>query len=255
MLTLKLPQWIWILIFVGLGVLLFSMIRGCNQSNLQLSKATKLDSLNNVLLHVVSNDKLATDSTKAAFRDSLEFERGQNALIKSQKERTESELQDITKANRILIAKHKWDKYADTSAVTVPGKYVEECSGCFANLEKTTDLVDRYKTDINNLQNNWDKQSQLYQKRFKELDAEKLGFYNKINTLAKAQQEAIDKLKPHGQLYVSWGVLFGPLPKMAGVGFVYQTKYKMQYGLKGYFGVYGSMVEGQMNFPLSLKHK
>jgi len=253
--SLKINPIVATLLIAGILILVFLLIKGCNQSNLQLSKFNKVDSLNNVLLHVVSNDKLAADSTKSAFQDSLEFERGQNALIKSQKERTESELQTITKANRVLIDKHKWDKYADTTAVTVPGDFISDCEGCFTTLEKTTNLVERYKTDINNLQNNWDKQSQLYQKRFKELDAEKLGFYNKINTLAKEQQKVIDALKPHGRLYLSWGVMWGLVPKMAGAGLLYQNKYNLLIGAKWYYGANGHMIETTLNFPLSIKFR
>lgn len=253
--SLKIHPLLAALLITGILFLVFALIRGCNQSKLQVSKFNKIDSLNNALLGEIAKNKRVSDSTTQDYQDSLEFVKGQYTLVKEQETRTSAELQDVTKANKILIAKHKLAEYTDTSAVTVPGEFVAECNECFGSLEKTTGLVERYKNDINNLQSNWDKQSQLYQKRFKELDAEKLGFYNKINILAKAQQEAIDKLKPHGQLYFSWGVLFGPLPKMTGIGFVYQTKYKIQYGLKGYFGVYGSMVEGQMNLPLSLKHK
>lgn len=209
--SLKIYPILAILLIAGIFILVVALIRGCNQSKLQLSNLKKSDSLNKELLHTIASDRISTDSTKKQYKDSLEFITGQYALAKEQALRSDVNLQAQINVNNALIAKHKWDKYADTSAVLTPHEFIEDCEGCFTNLEKTTGLVERYKTDINNLQNSWDKQSQLYQKRFKELDAEKLGFYNKINTLAKAQQEAIDKLKPHGQLYFSWGGVVWPV--------------------------------------------
>jgi hypothetical protein len=241
------------LLVAVVAVLLFLQFRGCRQSKIQLHKFNKIDSLNNVLLHAVSDDKLRTDSAKKAFQDSLEFERGQRAILEAQKERTEAELDDITKENKALITKYKIGQYTDTSSVTVPGEFITDCQGCFVKLEKTTGLVERYKKDINKIQDKWDEHDKMYQKRFRELDEEKLGFYNKINTLAKAQQKAIDELKPHGRLYLSWGVLWRPWPVAGGVGLMYQNKRNLIWGLKGYYGQGGTTVETNVNLPLSLR--
>jgi len=105
----------------------------------------------------------------------------------------------------------------------------------------------------NSLQSKWDQQSQLYQKRFRQLDEEKIGFYNKMNTIAREQKEAADKLKPHGRLYLSWGVLWSPWPVGGGAGLMYQTKYNFQYGAKVYYGRNGTTVETSMHFPLSIR--
>lgn len=253
--SLKIHPLLVALLLASILILVFALFRGCNQSKLQLTKFNKIDSLNNVLLHAVANDKAITDSTKNVYQDSLEFERGYNALIEAQKAVTEMELDKQSRDNKALIAKYKRADYSDTATTIVPNDFITDCQGCFVNLEKTTGLVDRYKTDINNLQNNWDKQNQLYQKRFKELDAEKLGFYNKINTLAKAQQDAIDKLKPHGRLYLSTGIIWGPWPKMIGGGILYQNKRNLLLGAKWYYGNQGQMVETSINFPLSLRRK
>jgi len=255
MLTLKLPKWGWILIVTGIIVLIIVLMRGCSQSKTQIAKYNKLDSLNTVLLHAITEDKAKTAISEKAYQDSLEFERGQVALANEQKLRTESELQDMIKENRALIAQHKLYKYTDTTAVTVPNGFVTECEGCFVKLEKTTNVAERYKKDINALEEKQEKENKLYQKRFKELDQERLGFYNKINTLAKAQQEAIDKLKPHGRLYLSWGVLWSYWPTSAGFGLKYQTKRNLLIGVMGYYGVNKTTIETTINFPLSLRFK
>jgi len=254
-LTPKLPKWVWILIIIGIVVLLIALLRGCSQSKTQISKYNKLDSLNTVLLHAIAEDKAKTAISEKAYQDSLEFERGQVALANEQKLRTESELQDVIKENRALIAQHKLYKYTDTSAVTVPHGFVTECEGCFVSLEKTTNIAEKYKRDNDALFAKQADQDRLYQKRFKELDQERLGFYNKINTLAKAQQDVIDKLKPHGRLYLSWGVLWKPFPWAAGIGAMYQTKRNLIIGAKGYYSSQGTLIETNINFPLSLRFK
>jgi len=244
-----------VLLVVCIAVLLFLQFRGCHQSKMQLSKFNKIDSLNNVLLGVVANDKIATDSTKTAFQDSLAFVNGQLDLATGQKLRTEIEIRDISKENKTLIARYKLGEYADTSAIVVPNEFVIDCQGCFTNLEKTTALVDRYSTDISNMEAKQEKQNLIYQRRFKELDEEKLGFYNKVNALAKEQKKAIDDIRPRGRLYLSWGVLWRPWPVAGGAGLMYQNKRNLMYGLKGYYGQGGTTVETTINIPLSLKFK
>lgn len=253
--SLKVHPIVATLVIAGVLILIFSLFRGCRQSQKQISQYNKVDSLNRELKKVIADDKLRAESSNKQFIDSLDFAYGQYALVEAQKLRTESELQDITKENKELIAKYKLGKYTDTSSVTVPGEFVSDCQGCFVNLEKTNGVVNRYKNDINNLQNKWDKQTEIYQNRFKELDVEKLGFYNKIETLTKAKQEAIDKLKPHGRLYLSWGVLWKPLPWAAGIGAMYQTKRNLIIGAKGYYSSSGTLIETTINFPLSLKFR
>lgn len=255
MLTPKLPKWVWILIIIGIFVLIIALMRGCSQSKTQATKHHKLDSLNTVLLQAITEEKSKSDSIKKAFQDSLEFERGQVALAKAQKIRTEAELQDVIKENRALIAQHKLHKYADTSAVTVPHGFVTECEGCFVSLEKTTNIAEKYKRDNDTLSAKQANQDRIYKKLFQELDQEKLGFYNKISALAKAQQDAIDKLKPHGRLYLSWGVLWRSWPVAAGAGLMYQNKRNLIWGAKWYYGSQGTTIETSINLPLSLNFR
>lgn len=236
-------------------ILIAAVFKGCYENNGVVAKYKKLDSLNSVLLDVVADSDRELDSTKKAFNDSLEFERGQKELAKAQLQRTAYELDAATKTNKELIAKYKLAKYTDTSTVTVPHEFVADCHDCFTNLEKTTNQVDTYRTDVSRIQNSWNKQEALYQKRFKEIEIERLGFNNKIRSLAKQQQEYIDKLKPHGRLYLSWGVLFQPWPKYAGVGLMYQNKRNLIWGAMWYYGDKGHVVQTIINFPLSLKFR
>lgn len=250
---LKLKRWhVYVSLFI-IGVVLISLIRGCSQSRLQVTKYNKIDSLNKELIKFISQEKTNSDSTTKAYQDSLEFITGQYALAKEQALRTGGELQQLAIENKALTEKHKLAQYTDTATIVVPSEYVIDCENCYTRLEQTTNVSLKYKDDLNKLQGNWEKQNQINQKRFKELDAEKLGFYNKIKSLTKQQQDAIDKSKPHGRLYLSWGVLWKPWPWGAGAGLLYQTKYNVMYGAKWYYGSAGQIIETTISFPLSIK--
>lgn len=253
--SLKINPIVATLLIAFIIILLFALFKGCQQSKINYAKYRKVDSLNTILLGVVKDEKSKADSISKNYQDSLELERGQYELLKNQKERTEAALDNALEGNKELIAKHKLDKYADTTAVTVPGAYVEDCDSCFAKLETTTNLTLRYKNDLNALEANWRKQNELYQKQFKALDQERLGFYSKVQTLAQQQQKELDKLKPHGRLYLSWGVIFRPVPVAAGAGLLYQNKYNLIYGCRWYYGKDGHMIEASLNFPLSIKFR
>jgi hypothetical protein len=251
--TLKINPWVATALIAGILILVIALFKGCHQSKLEVAAREKTQHIADSALSVLKDYKAASDSAAKDFQDTLELERGQRALMENQKEQTESALDKALAENKKLIDEHRLAQYADTSATVVPHGYIVECEDCFTKLETTTSLSRRYKNDLNSLQNNWDNQNKIYLKRFKELDAEKLGFYNKINTLAKEAKDASDKLKPHGRLYLSWEVLFGPWPKMAGGGFMYQTKYNMMYEANWLYGNKGHMVEASIKFPLSIK--
>lgn len=240
-------------IIIGILLLVFLLLKGCHQSKLEVAAREKTQHIADSALTVLKDYKSAADSAAKDFQDTLELATGQLALAKEQNVRLGGELQDALADNKKLIEKHKLAEYTDTTATVVPKEYLTDCEDCFVKLENTTNKANRFQSDLNNLQDKWDKQNQIYLKRFKELDAEKLGFYNKINVLAKEAKDASDKLKPHGRLYLSWGVMWSPWPVAAGAGFMYQNKYNMMYGLKWYYGNQGHMIETSMHFPLSIK--
>jgi len=249
----KINGWAVICAVIGVLVLCFLLFRGCKQSRIEVAEKEKAIKLADSALAIVANYSSLTDSIIRDFNDSLELERGQKELAIAQKERTENELDRALNENKELIAQHKLAKYADTSAVVVPNGYVTECEDCFTKLDNTTKLSLRYKNDLNNLQDNWDKQNALYQKQFKSQADERLKFLTQIQSLSKEAKTAANKLEPHGKLYLSWGVMFGPWPKMAGGGLMYQTKYNMMYEANWFYGNQGHMVEASLKFPLSIK--
>lgn len=240
-------------IIAGGLLLAFALFRGCKQSRIEVAAKEKAEHIADSALAVIKNYKSSSDSTAKDFQDTIDFERGQKELANAQKEKTETALDKALTENKELIARHHLADYTDTATVVVPSQYVQECEDCFTKLDNTTKLSLKYKNDFNNLGLKWESQVQIYERRFKQLNEEKLGFYNRINSLAKEAKDATDKLKPHGRLYLSWGVMFGPWPKMAGGGLLYQTKYNLMYEANWFYGNQGHMVEASIKFPLSIK--
>lgn len=253
--TLKIHPLLMTVFAIGIVLLVIALFKGCGKSAKETTAKERALVLADSALNVLKEYKLLGDSTAKKFQDTIEFERAQGTLADIQKERTEMELDKALAENGALIRKYKMHQYTDTSAVWTPNEFISDCRDCFVKLERDSLMIGRYKNDINNIQSNWDRQTKIYQARFKELDAEKIGFYNKINSLTQQQKEAADKLVPHGRLYLSWGVLWRPWPIGAGGGLMYQNKRNLIWGLKGYYGQGGTTVETTINFPLSLKFK
>lgn len=253
--TLKINPIVAILIMAGILILCFALFKGCKNNRQLVAANTSLLSVNKNLRNVIDSSQKWNDSTQKDLHDTLDFVQGQYELVNNQKERVEADLDKALKDNAALIEKHNIGKYIDTTATTVPHEYIVDCEDCFTKLQNTTSLSLKYKNDYNTLQTNWDRQNKIYSDGLKKMDAERTSFFNKINLLTKQQQEAQEKLKPKGKLYLSWGVLWSPWPVAGGAGLLYQTKENMIYGAKWYYGKNGQMIETTLNFPLSLRFK
>lgn len=236
-----------------LGLLIFALARGCKKNNSAIQDYNKVKSANDSLISLVNANDVQRDSSKKLFQDSLEFERGQYALLELQKERIEGEMSILSRDNERLIQKHKDERYTDTTATIVPREYLTDCEGCFSNLEKTNSLNNKYQNQMNQIQKSWVEQSSLLNNRIKDLEKSNSIFSDNIRSMANNQKEALDKLKPRGRLYLSWGVLWQGWPSAAGAGLMYQTPRNMIFGVIGYYGAGKTTIGTTINFPLSLR--
>lgn len=239
-----------------LGLLFVALYKGCQNNKANYAKYQKADSLNKQQAQIIKESKSAVDSITKEYKDSLEFERGQYALLEAQKERRENEMDELSKQNKELLERYKLAKYEDTTTTVVPQAFIKDCSSCFIQLDKTNALNSQYRSDISKLEDNWNRQSTLYQNRFKKLEEERTGLYNKLTSITAQQKDQLDKLKPRGRLYLSWGVLWQDyVPWSAGAGLMYQTPRNMIFGVIGYYGAGKTTIGTTINFPLSFKRK
>lgn len=251
--TLKINPWLATAIMAGILIMAFALFRGCRQSKIQVAATEKITHIADSALALLKESREHDDSTKKDYEARNELLEGQIELLANQKAASEDSLDKIVAQNKELITRHHLADYNDTATIVVPNAYVKDCEECFTNLDKTTKLSLKYKNDINNFDRKLKDQTDLFKNRFKQLESEKDSLYFKMNSLANEGKKETDKIKPQGRLYLSWAIVAGPWPKMAGAGFMYQTKYNMMYEANWLYGNQGHMVYASMKFPLSIK--
>lgn len=245
--------------YIVLIVLLFLiglLIKGCHQNRQAIAFNKDLKIANDSLAAEVIKGKVELLENKRDYDIKLEVANGQVELKDNQLTKTGDELEAANKRINILLANHHdISPNPDTSVTTVPNAYIEECSGCFNELQNGQQLVKKYKSDVEQLQWSYTKKDILQSQRIAQQEQEKSNLVKSLQDCMDISKAAQKAGAPHGQLYFSWGVQFAPLPKMAAIGLLYQNKHKLIYGAKGWFGAYGTMVEANMNMPLSFKRK
>lgn len=253
--NIKISNWGISLIFVAIILLVIGLIKGC--SNLKKGKedakimVSQVDSLK----RLNANTKKAWAASDSAYRDSLEFERGQRMLAESQKERTENELMVSVGENERLIKKYKNQEYTDTTIVQAPKEFVDDCKDCFSRLEMTNRITLKYKNEVNDWAAKYKRETDRINNRVVEVEKERNAYRFSVDSITNIQRKAVSSIRPKGRLYLSWGVLWSYWPTAAGGGLMYQTPRNMIFGLKGYYGAGKTTIETTINFPLSLRRK
>lgn len=254
---LKIPSWLIFAILIGAGILIFACIRGCNQGQQAVAESIQWKQENTKLVHDTTRLAQERDSTKKAYQDSLDFVNGQLALRENQLTARIIQLDSADKRITNLRARYQAViPNKDTSITTVSNEYIENCADCFAELSNGQEKVKTYMAQIDNLNQSYQAKINLQQNRINQLDKQNTQLAGTLHDCIETSQKAEKKLAIHGQLYFSWSVLWVPFtPTMAGIGLMYQNKYRVQFGLRGMFGRYGNGFETEVNMPLSLKRK
>lgn len=254
--TVKIPSWLIFAIFIGVGVLIFASIRGCNQGQQAVAEASQLKQSNIKLVQDTTRLAKERDSTKKAYQDSLDFINGQLALRENQLTARIMQLDSADKRITELRARYQpVIPNKDTSITTVSNDYIANCADCFAELSNGQEKVKQYMAQIDNLNQSYQSKINLQQNRINQLDKQNTQLSGALRDCIEVSKTAENKLAPRGQLFFSWSVLWMPLPTMAGIGLMYQNKHRLQIGIRGMFGQYGNGVETEVNMPLSLKLK
>lgn len=256
--SFKIPTWLKYLLLIGLGIGIVLLMRnGCGQGKLTVAEAIQLKKDNKRLVQDSTRLAKERDSLKRIYEDSLDFVNGQWLLAKNQTVATRYQLDSADKRITDLRAKYQAiQPSTDTSVTMVPNEYLSNCADCFAELSNGQEKVKTYMAQIDNLNQSYQSKINLQQNRINQLDKQNTQLAGTLHDCIDASQRAEKKLAPHGQFYFSWSVLWVPLlPKMAGIGLMYQNKYRLQIGVRGMFGQYGNGFETEVNMPLSLKRK
>lgn len=260
--TIKIPSWLIFSVLIGLCILIFLTIRGCNQGHLTVAAADQLIKDNKRLISDSAILAHERDSTKKAYQDSLELVNGALSIKINQLLATKYQLDSADQRITKLLLEYKsrnasvWiEKANKDTSVTVPSEFVNECSQCFYELSNGQQKVKLYLSQLDSVKANAQTKLNLQEKRINQLGQQNTQLASTLQDCISISKTTEKKLAPHGQLYFSWGVLWSPYPVAGGLGFVYQNKYKLSYGVKWYYGHYGQMIETEVNMPLSLKRK
>lgn len=241
---------------VVMFILLLLLIRGCSNSRQAIAENKDLKIKNDSLAAEVITIKTELLKNSQDYEIKLGVVNGQVELKDNQLAKTGDELDAANKRiNTLVVNHHDISPSTDTSVTVVPNDYISECSGCFNELQNGQQLVKQYRSDMEQLKLTYLNKDKLQTNRINQQEQEKGKLAKSLNdcmTLSKSAQKAA---APHGQLFFSWNVLWNPWPSSAGLGLMYQSKYRVQYGLTWYYGRYGQMVQTQMNLPLSIKKR
>ncbi len=254
--TLKIPSWLIFAVLIGAGILIFA-IRGCNQGQQAVAESIQWKQKNIKLIQDTTRLAKERDSLKRIYQDSLDFVNGQWVLAKNQTVATRYQLDSADKRITDLRARYQAViPNKDTSITTVSNDYIANCADCFAELSNGQEKVKTYMAQIDNLNQSYQSKINLQQNRINQLDKQNTQLAGTLHDCIDSSQRAEKKLAPHGQLFFSWNVLWVPFtPTMAGIGLMYENKYRVQFGLRGMFGRYGNGFETEVNMPLSFKRK
>ena len=249
---LSISPWLKYAILIGLGILLVAYIRGCMNNQHNAAVTINYENRINSLIHdsIETAQKLKDNDKKMEVLDS-QLSLSNNKLLFLD--------ENLGKANdRItdLLKKHVPinPSLVDTSAITVPARYVNECADCFSELSNGQKLVIQYKAEKENQYNLLSGKINLKDNRIRDLETANVKLTSNYRSLIDSSKQFQDKIKPRGRLYLSWGVLWKDyVPWAAGAGLMYQTKRNLIIGASWYYNSQGHMVQTNIHFPLSLR--
>jgi hypothetical protein len=248
--TLSINKWLIVAVLVWVVILVVALARGCQKQKELASITIDYEG------QISQLKKNAIEDLKqlSAYKDTMQFMDGQFELSKN-KELSLNE--DLGKANdriTLLLRKHVPIKPSpsDTSMTLAPNEFITECAECFHELKNGQQLVLKYKAEKDNQEQICNGKLNVKDKRINILEKSN----SSLTTKYKSLIDSNSKVQRKGMLYFSYGVLWDAyVPKMGGIGLMYQDKRLRQFGVKGYFGSSKPLIETQVNMPLSFKRK
>jgi hypothetical protein len=235
-----------------LVLLICALYRGCRQFNKDETSAVDING---------RIERLLKDSTEKSKQ--LKENKLQNELLDGQIElannKNELYLDSFRLLNDYISSLKKRYKpivpSIDTNVTTVPNEYIENCSGCFVALDKAQQLGLRYKSDLDN-------KDRLNLSKINTLNS-RIGILEKQNIQLKTDYvsllDSTKALTPtlKRTLFATIGAMAinQSFPNAIGGGLLYEDKKRRIFGAKYYISKYGSIYQGEVSFPLSLKKR
>jgi len=219
-------------IILGVCLLIFTLIRGCNKAASDKEALADLREDFNELSQQKERDSIAAEQSKKDFKDSLAFANGQLSLKEVQIEATEGRLDAANARINGLLKRYTPVMPSDSGLTTVPSEYIKDCSDCFGELENGQKLVNQYRTQINEKDAFADKITVAYNKRITQLESEKQQSDELANDYKEVAKMAMKKAEPRRIVYFSMAAIGKESSLIMGVGagLMYQDKRKRLFG-------------------------
>lgn len=246
------------LILLGICVLIFTIIRGCNKSaNKEIAYENLKEDFNNLALKR-ERDSLSALQAKKDYEDSLSFVRGQLALNENQKQSIEDRL--LLTANDAAKWRDKYEKVKpDTNAsiTLVPNDFIEDCHNCFDSLDYKNQLIKLYVTKSKEVEASHKELEKVQEKRIATLTSEKNAFHQNANDAIALAAKYQNACKPKGRAFFTLSAIGGENVWIMGVGGggFYMDKRERCYGGNVYGTNQGTMVTANLSLPLSFRRK
>lgn len=251
MFKLQIPTWAKLALFILLGLLIISLMRGC--SNERAAAATIIDYKNRINKYI--NDSIDNCANKANYFDTTEYLNGQLDLSNIKILSLTENLDSADKRIATLLKKHvPVEPDPDTSVTLVPNLYIEECSECFTELSNGQQLVKKTLAEKAN-------QERLLNGKISSGSA-RIAYLEKYSAkLESDYKKELDSAKSVVEqrriLYFKVGAaaINQYFPNSIGPGLVYQDKKKRLFMGSVYASKYNPVFTIDLAFPLSLKKR
>jgi len=239
--------------FVVIALLLFGMIRSCNNTSILLKKSNSFDSL---------EKKVVTDSIQAAQKESeyktqIEFQDGEIALWQNRFFTNEDSLKYMNDRVGALLKRHtapiEYNGPSDTNSILVPSEYVSDCEGCFTELANGRRLVFAYKTSADSLAGALKDKNRTDSLRIKDLTAQTASLRVTLQDAIETGKKMANEPQPKVLLSLSTLLINSNWPNAIGLGLGYQDRYNRIFAVKYFGGEYGSVKQVDIFMPLSFK--
>lgn len=250
--TIKFNSIVLISIILLFLLLVFGVVRSCNNTNKALAENEKL------------NDTIIADSIQAALKDQLykqqaEMQDGQIALKENQLQATGDSLDKANARITKLLKSHVpvVMNLSDTGLTVVPNKYINECEDCFYELQNSQVLSFKYKSEAETVKSEYKKRKEDDSLRINDLTSRNKMLVGSVLTSINDVNEEKKKNEPRrkGLISVSTLVINANLPNAIGGGIGYQDKYNRIFSFKYFASSYGGIKQAEVLIPLSFRKR
>lgn len=256
--TLKLHPIIIIAMLIGMGIFIFTLFKGCQNSKLLKTKLNASESKLDSIILKQERDSISSMQNAKDYKDSLQFANGIIDLNQNKLEATQEKL--LASMHDAAAWKLKYENVqpnTDTSATMVPNDFISDCHDCFDDLEHKNRVIKLYVQEVKDVDSAHRSKAKIQENRIDQLVSEKNTFQQNFHKAIDLVEDYQKSLKPRGKLYFTLSAIAvqSILPNGVGAGLKYKDRRDRIYGAKVFGSEVGRIYEAETSLPLSFRRK